>query len=361
MKTQHPLLSLCIPSYNRAVWLEYALTIALEQAKEFNGLAEIVVSDNASEDNTLLVIEKLKKDYGDLLCVHRNERNIGLVNNCKKITEIAQGRYCWLIGNDDILKPNALKTAIKCLQENPHIDYFFCNYDYFYPMKTPEETTWINISRPSISSDQNNYTVEKIRDLVFADFNVFTPIYAFILNRERWLQLMKNQPTDATPFSSLKTYVPWAVYIIDYMLDEPGFYIGTPMLSASNFISWKQHLPYYVLQCLPSLYDKLEENGVPNDVLKHHREKISDCSAQSFLFFLTHPWSKAKKDFSLRNYFSKNWKTLFFWKLLLKTCIEGIKALFYRFLKAVHWANFYDLKTFIRKIISDKHYESLKK
>jgi abequosyltransferase len=55
-----PLLSICIPTYNREKYLKSAIESVLSQADEKNrNLIEICISDNCSKDNT----EKLVKTF----------------------------------------------------------------------------------------------------------------------------------------------------------------------------------------------------------------------------------------------------------------------------------------------------------
>ena len=52
-----PLLSICIPTYNRAELLRSALLSLVPQVKESGGEVELVVSDNCSTDDTRRVVE----------------------------------------------------------------------------------------------------------------------------------------------------------------------------------------------------------------------------------------------------------------------------------------------------------------
>lgn len=62
MENKQPLLSICIPTYNRAKYLEGAL-INIVTDPVFDDRVEIVISDNASTDNTQQIGEKYSKKY----------------------------------------------------------------------------------------------------------------------------------------------------------------------------------------------------------------------------------------------------------------------------------------------------------
>ena len=356
-----PILSLCIPSYQKARWLDYGLGIALEQAKELNGLVEIVVSDNASEDETPAVLEKYKTLYGDLLIVHRNSTNIGLISNCKKVVELAHGRYCWIIGNNDVLESNALNFAVQALQKNSQISYFFCNYSYFRQKETPQGTPELKKNSAPIAKDLSSHPVGKIRDLVHLDCGVFTPLYSSIMLREHWLQAMETYLKGTDPFSSVASSVPHALYVIEHLLEQPGYYIGNPLLKVSDVISWDAHFPYYELCCLPTLYQLLEQKGMDPEIFKKHRQTILSCSGNCFLAAIKTPDLLKKHEFSLVFYIAQNWKTAFFWQIVGESVRFFWEAPLRNFREITHCPNWGEICLFTKKIITEKHYNTLKK
>ena len=66
-------LSIVIPTYNRADFLDYSLEIHIPMLKEYG--IEIAIFDNASTDNTQEIVSKWMKEY-DYLTYHKNETNI---------------------------------------------------------------------------------------------------------------------------------------------------------------------------------------------------------------------------------------------------------------------------------------------
>ena len=58
-----PLLSITIPTWNRAPILEIALSQLLPQLIEFKDSIELIISDNCSTDNTSEVINKFKLKF----------------------------------------------------------------------------------------------------------------------------------------------------------------------------------------------------------------------------------------------------------------------------------------------------------
>ncbi len=119
-----PLLSICIPTYNRAELLRPALLSLLPQVKELGGVVELIVSDNCSTDNTKEVVEWARR-YGPVR-YSKNEVNIGFMRNILKLTnEMAGGDFCWIVGDDDFVMPEAIHNIIETIKLHGDIDYIF--------------------------------------------------------------------------------------------------------------------------------------------------------------------------------------------------------------------------------------------
>jgi glycosyltransferase involved in cell wall biosynthesis len=117
-----PLLSICIPTHDgRAAALAVALDSILGQAADAGGEVEIVVCDNASVDGTADLVEQRRRQRTGMLVYHRNEENIGFAGNIVRATELAHGRFLWLLGSDDALAPGGLAHVLRTLHAHPQI------------------------------------------------------------------------------------------------------------------------------------------------------------------------------------------------------------------------------------------------
>jgi abequosyltransferase len=115
-----PLLSVCIPTFNR----QSDLRDCLESLKHhwIPGV-EIVVSDNASTDNTIAMLEDYAKELP--LRWQRQSTNLGFDRNCAAVVAMAHGKYCWILGSDDCITPDSLQEAVSQLRRhNPDIFHF---------------------------------------------------------------------------------------------------------------------------------------------------------------------------------------------------------------------------------------------
>jgi abequosyltransferase len=113
--TQRPLLSICIPTYNRAGFLRECLS-SLDPT-DLGSAVEIVVSDNASTDTTLEVLEAFKATL-PLRYIVQSE-NLGPDRNFDAVITAAQGEYCWLLGSDDAVEPHGVSKLVAALSSRP--------------------------------------------------------------------------------------------------------------------------------------------------------------------------------------------------------------------------------------------------
>ena len=77
---QSPLLSICIPTYNREKYLQECLDSIIGQEGFSTQDIEIVISDNASQDGTMSLVESYKAKYPNIQ-YFRNAENIGAIRN----------------------------------------------------------------------------------------------------------------------------------------------------------------------------------------------------------------------------------------------------------------------------------------
>lgn len=110
-------LSVCIGTFNRARFLDEALASIIPQ---MTNDCEIVISDNASTDDTQRVVADHAKRFSRLRCM-RQEQNMGMDWNFDRVVELARGQYCWLFTDDDVMKPNAVARVLAALRDDPSL------------------------------------------------------------------------------------------------------------------------------------------------------------------------------------------------------------------------------------------------
>nr|WP_294943016.1 glycosyltransferase family 2 protein [uncultured Mucilaginibacter sp.] len=128
-----PILTIAIPTWNRGATLDKALDHIMPQIGYYTNEIEIIVSDNASEDNTEEIVTNQHLKYpGTRFIYNKNEINVGFFGNCKKCKEISTGEYMWLLSDDDFVCPGVIKAIINALtsKEDTAIIYLKNNPEY---------------------------------------------------------------------------------------------------------------------------------------------------------------------------------------------------------------------------------------
>lgn len=113
-----PLLSICIPTFNRSEELKKCLNNIIRQIvdNKFQHLVEIIVTDNASTDDTKAMISRVRES-DVILRYHRNQENIGYDRNLDMALGLAQGVYCWTINDNTIIIDSALVKLTGILED----------------------------------------------------------------------------------------------------------------------------------------------------------------------------------------------------------------------------------------------------
>lgn len=113
-----PLLSVCIPTFNRRALLAESLQALLPQAMTLG--IEVCVSDNASEDDTTALLRWLQAEYPRIRVV-RQPHNVGLDANMLAVIEMATGRYIYPLGDDDVVPEGRLIKICGLLASAPDL------------------------------------------------------------------------------------------------------------------------------------------------------------------------------------------------------------------------------------------------
>lgn len=110
----NPLVSICIPCYNSASTIEKTIQSVLNQT--YTNL-EIIISDNASTDQTADVIRKITDSR---IKFYVNETNLGLIQNFQIVLSYATGQYVKCLCADDIITPDCIEKQVDAFVQHPN-------------------------------------------------------------------------------------------------------------------------------------------------------------------------------------------------------------------------------------------------
>ena len=264
-----PLLSICITTYNRAEWLSVNLKNLARILPLPNNDIEIVVCDNTSTDHTPEVVQPYlqRSDFK----YHRNLENVGMLGNLRVTAHHAQGQYIWILGDDDLVKPKSITKILQIIKEHPELGLIYLNYAYTRETNANSVTNLDNfISQSTPIAAPGADIFGDVRGICAESENFFTAIYCLVFRRDHALHAY-SQNTEGRPFSTMLTCIPTTYYVLNFMMDEPAYWVGEPQLVVNLNVSWMKYAPLWILERIPEVYDLAEQMGVNPEAIDRWR------------------------------------------------------------------------------------------
>jgi glycosyltransferase involved in cell wall biosynthesis len=122
------LLTILIPTFNRATELQKLIEVLVPVLSETPEV-DLIVSSNGSTDGTQELLQQIKGL--ERVRVVEQPINYGMHIHLAWLYGQAQGRYLWMIGDDDMVEPELVERICQKLQEDPnlgwvHLPHAFC-------------------------------------------------------------------------------------------------------------------------------------------------------------------------------------------------------------------------------------------
>ena len=119
----HPLVSVIIPNYNHAAFLDERISSVLNQSYD---AFELIILDDKSTDNSKSIIDKYKND-NHVSHITINDKNSGSpFIQWQKGFELANGQLIWIAESDDSCDNSFLETLVRIFEKDPYCDLAFC-------------------------------------------------------------------------------------------------------------------------------------------------------------------------------------------------------------------------------------------
>ena len=187
-----PLLTIAIPTFNRAAQLEALLSV-LEPQVAGKSDVEVFVSDNGSEDRTSGVVAAFGERYaasGARLRTHRHPTNIGSDANFAFCFAQADGHFYWMCGDDDLIVPQAVEEVLALLRTEEglpaELDLIYAT-SYGYRDDPEAERAEDPLGR-RVHTIRNAHTIALVVNIMF------TFISGIVVNRDRLQKLARETP-----------------------------------------------------------------------------------------------------------------------------------------------------------------------
>lgn len=121
-KEKQPLISVLIPSYNRAEFLPECLESILMQSEQN---FEIIVVDDGSTDSTVELMAYYTKT--DPRIKYYRQENAGIAIARNTAFNVAKGKYIAVMDSDDVCNPERLKMSVERIKKD-NLDVVYSQY-----------------------------------------------------------------------------------------------------------------------------------------------------------------------------------------------------------------------------------------
>jgi glycosyltransferase EpsE len=192
MKFEKRKISVIMGIYNCQDTLEEAMNSLIKQTfTDWN----IIMCDDGSKDNTVLIAEKIAEKLPGRVLLLKNEQNMGLNYTLNRCLENVNGEYTARMDADDISLPTRFEKEVRFLEEHPEYDFVSAPMILFDENgewgcdwgKEKPEAIDLMISRPFCHAacmirteafiDVKGYTVDK-KLLRVEDLHLWMKLYA---------------------------------------------------------------------------------------------------------------------------------------------------------------------------------------
>jgi glycosyltransferase involved in cell wall biosynthesis len=125
-----PIISVCIPAYNRPELLTPLLYSIVNQ--DYNSYNIVICEDDSPKRSEIRKVTSQYIDqYPGLIQYYENESNLGFDGNVRRLFEKADGDFCLFMGNDDLMCPGALSIVAGALDRYPNVGVVMRSYASF--------------------------------------------------------------------------------------------------------------------------------------------------------------------------------------------------------------------------------------
>lgn len=181
-------LSICIPTLNRASFIGETLDSIVSQIDE---KVEVVIVDGGSKDGTKEIVEGYQARFPQIRFFlsplsTSGPSNSGFDKDCNLAVELAQGKYCWLMTDDDLLLPGAIQAVLQATRQA------YALIIVSVEIRNVDLTKTLTARRPKMDTDQS-FPPEGWQDFAALTARHLTFVGAVIIDRQLWLSRDRTQ------------------------------------------------------------------------------------------------------------------------------------------------------------------------
>jgi len=164
-------LSIAIPTFNGEEYLALVLDNIINQIEITNEKIEVLISDNASTDNTKFIVSKYKKKFS-FISYYINKDNFGPDVNYDLAVRKAKGKFVWLLSDNDLILNDGIRKVCQIIDSYPSISAIFLNF----------------VNSP-IKSDDGEFLCINSEDFFLKTFFANAFVSSNVINKSLWLNV----------------------------------------------------------------------------------------------------------------------------------------------------------------------------
>lgn len=211
-------LTIAIPVYNVAPYVERCLNSVFSQLKEDTLRIEILIIDDRSTDQSMAVVDSVlaKKQHEYKVRIVKHECNLGLAEARNTAIREASGEFIWFIDSDDYVAPNMLQLMVSSF--DAETDIVMCN-----------------VSTVGVSGDKVDIGLVESGESVLSGLEALEQLYSRRIYAFMWNKIIRRSLYDAIVFPRGKIYEDLAV-------------MGAIFARARKVVQRPEALYYYVIR-----------------------------------------------------------------------------------------------------------------
>ncbi len=266
------IISICIPTYNRAALLENCLSSIISSTRGSNIEFEVCISNNGSSDDTESVVSRARKHLN--IVYEKQNYNIGIPRNFLRVVQLAKGDFVWLIGDDDLLLPGAIERLNSLFSRYPEVDFYFVNSfhlhtDYLQDYPKPFDTRNLPKTMDRFSSYAQEGVCEFF-DLIDpkVSFDFLGGMFLSVFRRGMWLNnahiLDERLIGDERIFSNFDNTFPHVKIFARAFRTSKAYFNATPLnVCLTGAREWSPMYPLIHSIRLVEALESYKQNGLP--------------------------------------------------------------------------------------------------
>ncbi|WP_130734578.1 glycosyltransferase family A protein [Flavobacterium sp. J27] len=290
-----PLVTVICTSYNHALYVERSLNSVINQ--DYKNI-ELIIVDNASQDNSVAVIENWLQKYPSTLFL-KNTINIGNNKSFNQAVALSKGNYLIDLAADDVLTKEGITNQIHTFLNNPNAGLVFGNakiideddllLHYHFPVNTNlkvKDTSIFNTNYESILKGGNCMCSVSgmYKRMVFEELNGYDENLAYE-DLDYWLRVARKHN----------------LIYIDLPLVEKRFLTNSQLSHFYKKSVYEKRINYSTFMILKKAFGMNTKTSEYNALLKRiHHELIHNFKLRNISLVFKLIILKVKTEYKIR-------------------------------------------------------------